>query len=97
MMVEAEALAAALGAQMPVPMAKRIAMTLGASGHRMSMLQDLERGRPIEIDALADSMSAMSELAGVGIPTIEALLALAKLKGRLAGVYDNVSSAADGG
>ena len=63
----------------------------------MSMLQDLERGRPIEIDVLADSMSAMSELAGISTPTIDTLLSLVKLKGRLAGVYDDGASPADAG
>ena len=87
LMSEAEAVAGALGVTMPVPMEKRIAMTLGATGHRMSMLQDLERGRPIEVDALADSMAIMSALTGLATPTIDALLALTKLKGRLASVY----------
>ena len=87
MMVEMEAVAAALGATIPVPMEKRIEMTVRATDHTMSMLQDLHRGRPIEIDVLADSVAAMSEAAGVETPTVNALLALTKLKGRMRGVY----------
>lgn len=87
MMVEMEAVAAALGARIPVPMEKRIDMTVRAVDHKMSMLQDLERGRPIEIDVLADSVAAMSEAAGIETPTVNALLALTKLKGRMRGVY----------
>lgn len=87
MMVEMEAVAVALGARIPVPMEKRIDMTVRAVDHKMSMLQDLERGRPIEIDVLADSVAAMSEAAGIETPTVDALLALTKLKGRMRGVY----------
>ena len=89
MMTEMEAIAAALGARMPVAMEKRIAMTVGAAGHTMSMLQDLERGRPIEIDVLADSVAAMSRIAGIPAPTVDALSALTKLKGQVRGVYEN--------
>ncbi len=89
MMGEMETLADAVGIKIPVPMEKRITMTLGAAGHRMSMLQDLQRQRTIEIDALADSVTAMSELTGVSAPTVETLVALTKLRGRLAGVYDS--------
>jgi 2-dehydropantoate 2-reductase len=87
MMGEMEAVATALGATIPVPMEKRIAMTVRATDHKMSMLQDLERNRPIEIDVLADSVAAMSAVAGVPTPTVDALLALTKLKGRIRGVY----------
>ncbi len=87
MMVEMEAIATALGARIPVPMEKRIALTVGASDHTMSMLQDLQRERPVEIDALADSVVAMARIAGLQAPTVDALIALAKLKGRVRGVY----------
>ena len=87
MMVEMERVAEALGATIPVPMEKRIAMTVKAADHTMSMLQDLRRGRPIEIDVLADSVAEMSAAAGIETPTVDALLALTKLKGRVRGVY----------
>lgn len=87
MMAEMEAVATALGATIPVPMEKRIAMTVRAADHTMSMLQDLHRGRPIEIDVLADSVAEMRAAAGVTTPTVDALLALTKLKGRIKGVY----------
>jgi 2-dehydropantoate 2-reductase len=87
MMTEMEAIATALGAEMPVPMEKRIAMTVRATDHTMSMLQDLQRGRPIEIDVLANSVAAMSRIADIPTPTIDALTALTKLKGRIRGVY----------
>ena len=89
MMVEMEAVAEALGATIPVPTEKRITMTVKATDHTMSMLQDLQRGRPIEIDVLADSVRAMAEIADLPTPTVDALLALTKLKGRQRGVYAN--------
>ncbi len=88
MMAEMEAIAASLGAEMPVPVEKRIKMTVRATDHTMSMLQDLQRGRPIEIDILADSVAAMSRIAGVPAPTVDTLTALTKLKGQIRGVYD---------
>lgn len=89
MMTEMEAVASALGASIPAPMEKRIRLTVGAKNHVMSMLQDLRRERPIEIDVLAGSVAAMSRIAGVATPTVDMLIALAKLKGRVTGVYED--------
>jgi 2-dehydropantoate 2-reductase len=80
MMIEAEDVAAALGVTLPVAREKRIAMTKLAGGHKMSMLQDLERGRVLEIDALADSIRAMREIVGVATPTIDLVLTLLRLR-----------------
>ena len=81
MMAEADALAAALGVQtLPIGIDERIASARNAGAHKMSMLQDLERGRPLEIDVLADSVAAMRELAGVATPTIDEVYALLRLR-----------------
>ena len=88
MMTEMEAVASALGAALPTPMEKRINMTVRATDHTMSMLQDLKRNRPIEIDVLADSVAAMSRISGIPTPTVDTLIALTKLKGLVRGVYD---------
>jgi len=61
-------------------MEKRIAFTVGLGAHKMSMLTDLQAGKPLEIDALADSIADLSELAGVETPTIDMMLALLKLR-----------------
>jgi 2-dehydropantoate 2-reductase len=61
-------------------MEKRIAATIGLAAHKMSMLQDLERGRPLEIDVLRESIVAMRELAGIETPTIDVLLDLVRLR-----------------
>ncbi len=81
MMAEADAVAARLGvAQSPIPIDQRIAAARQAGAHRMSMLQDWERGRPLEIDVLLDSISAMRELAGLATPAIDEVYALLKLR-----------------
>jgi len=80
MMTEAEEVAMRFGATMATPKEKRIAFTLGLSHHKMSMLADLEAGKPLEIDALADSIADLGELAGVATPTIDMMLALVKLR-----------------
>lgn len=81
MMAEADALAARLGvAKMPLSIDERIAAARKAGAHKMSMLQDLERGRPLEIDVLVDSIVAMRELAQSPTPTIDAVYALLSLR-----------------
>jgi 2-dehydropantoate 2-reductase len=84
MMSEAEDVAAALGVMLPVAREKRITATRLAGGHKMSMLQDLERGRPLEIDALADSIRTVREIAGVATPTIDLVLTLLRLRAGVA-------------
>ena len=79
-MTEAEDVAACFGAAMATPKEKRIAFTVGLTHHKMSMLTDLEAGKPLEIDALADSIADLGELAGVATPTIDMMLALLKLR-----------------
>ena len=47
----------------------------------MSMLQDLTRGRPLEIDVLACSIAEMRCLVGLTTPTIDMVLDFARLRG----------------
>jgi 2-dehydropantoate 2-reductase len=80
MMQEADAVACALGGPPPIPVEERLAAARSAPDHKMSMLQDLERGRPLEYQALTDSIEAMRDIAGVGTPTIDSVLALLRLR-----------------
>ena len=81
LMREAEQVAEALGIERwPISTDDRIAAARNAGAHRMSMLQDWQRGRPLEIDVLADSVAAMRELAGVPTPTIDEVYALLRLR-----------------
>ena len=80
MMVEADAIAAALGLTITVPPEKRIAVTSSSPDHKMSMLQDLEHRRPLEIEALERSIRAVRDLTGIPTPTIDAVLSLVALR-----------------
>jgi 2-dehydropantoate 2-reductase len=85
MMREAETVAEALGvSHWPITTPERIAAARNAGAHKMSMLQDWERGRPLETGVLLDSIRAMGQLAGVATPTIEQVYALLRLKTRAA-------------
>ncbi len=59
----------------------------GALGHKPSMLQDYERGRPMEIDALLVTPHAMGRAARVPTPTLDVLVPLAARKAAEKGLY----------
>lgn len=80
MMLEADALAKQLGIAIGPDPDKRIAMTLSATHHKMSMLQDLDAGRALELDALGESLDAVRELAGMPTPMLDSVLAIARLR-----------------
>ncbi len=87
MMVEAQAVAEALGVRFPIDVDKRIAGAAGVGAHRTSMLQDLERGRAMEIDALVTSVQELGRLTGRPTPTVDMVLALVQRLGRARGCY----------
>jgi 2-dehydropantoate 2-reductase len=53
----------------------------------MSMLQDLERGRSLELDALVAAVHELGKLMAIPTPSLDILLALAQERGRQAGLY----------
>jgi 2-dehydropantoate 2-reductase len=57
----------------------------------MSMLQDLERGRSLEIDALVTAVQELGRLTDVATPVIDAVLALVQERARAAGLYRHTS------
>jgi len=87
MMEEAEIIARRIGAHFRVDIERRINGAASVGAHRTSMLQDLERGRPIELDALLTVVQEMGRLVDVNTPTIDAVLALTQQMGRVAKVY----------
>ncbi len=88
MMLETRAVHEALGIQIKEEMVERRLAGAGAvKGHKMSMLQDLERGRALEIDALVTVVQELGQRVGVPTPTIDAVLALVQEKGRSLGLY----------
>ena len=80
MMLEAQAIAAALDVHFPIDVERRIAGAAAVGAHKTSMLQDLERGRPLEIDAVVGAVAELGQLVGVATPTIDTVLALLTLR-----------------
>jgi 2-dehydropantoate 2-reductase len=87
MMNEATAIAQALGAEPTTNHAQRIG-SQRSMDHKPSILQDLELGRPMEIDGMFDAPLALAHLSGVEVPTLELMVALCKLRARSAGLYN---------
>lgn len=87
MMLEAQAIAERLGVRFPVDVDRRIDGGAAVGAHKTSMLQDLERGRPMEIDALLTAVREMGQLLELPTPTIDTVLALVQLRGSVAGLY----------
>ena len=87
MMEEARRIGEALGVRFPVDADRRIAGAAAVGPHRTSMLQDLARGRSLEIDALVTAVQEMGRLVGVETPTIDVVLALIRQRARRSGLY----------
>ncbi|MFK7763177.1 MAG: 2-dehydropantoate 2-reductase [Roseobacter sp.] len=88
MMVEAQEVAEKLGVKFPIDVDRRIDGGAAVGAHRTSMLQDLDAGRPMEIDALLGSVQELGVVTQTSTPTIDTVLALTKLRARSAGLYD---------
>ncbi len=87
MMEEAEIIARRIGAHFRVDIERRINGAASVGAHRTSMLQDLEKGRQIELDALLTVVQEMGRIVDVDTPAIDIVLALTKQMGRVAKVY----------
>ena len=87
MMLEAQAIGEALGIRFAIDVDKRIAGAAEVGAHKTSMLQDLERGRPMEIDALLGVIVELAELTGLQAPTCATVLALVRGRARTGGLY----------
>ncbi len=82
MMFEAQQVAEHLGVCFAIDVDKRIAGAEAVGAHKTSMLQDLECGRPLEIDALVSSVQELDRIVAIATTTIDALLALLRLRER---------------
>ncbi|MEC9367366.1 MAG: 2-dehydropantoate 2-reductase [Pseudomonadota bacterium] len=87
MMLEAQEIGQRLGASFKVDVTRRIDGAARVGAHRTSMLQDLEKGRQIELDALLTAVQDMARITGVETPYIDAVLALTQQLGETSGVY----------
>jgi 2-dehydropantoate 2-reductase len=79
MMREAEAIANKLGIRFRVGIDRRVAGAEKVGAHKTSMLQDVEAGKPIELDALVGAVVELGRLTGTPTPHIDAVYACASL------------------
>jgi 2-dehydropantoate 2-reductase len=87
MMVEAQAVAEALGVKMSVEVDTRIKWAADVGAHKTSMLQDLERGRTMEVDSMVTAVSEIADKLAIETPTIDTVLGLLIQRAKLAGCY----------
>jgi 2-dehydropantoate 2-reductase len=87
MMLEAQAIGERLGVHFRVDVERRIDGAGRVGAHKTSMLQDLERGRAMEIDALVTSVQELGRRVGIPTPTIDAVLALVRQRARVASLH----------
>jgi 2-dehydropantoate 2-reductase len=81
-MGEAESVAERLGMKLPVSMEQRIAGAAKVGEHKTSMLQDLEAGRPLELEAVVGAVLELGERLGVATPNTRAVYACTRLRAR---------------
>ena len=85
MMTEAQTIANKLGIEFRVSLEKRIAGAEKVGKHKTSMLQDIEIGRAIEIDALVGAVIELGRLTQTPTPHIDAVYACVKLLAKTLG------------
>jgi 2-dehydropantoate 2-reductase len=79
MMTETGAVAARLGIELPISIDQRMAGAEKVGAHKTSMLQDLEAGRPMELEAVVGAVIELGERLGVPMPATRAVYACTKL------------------
>ena len=79
LMAETEAVAARLDIQLPISIDQRMAGAEKVGAHKTSMLQDLEAGRPMELEAIVGAVVELGERLGVPAPATRTVYACAKM------------------
>jgi len=80
-MTEVSAIATRLGITLPVTIDQRIAGAEAVGEHKTSMLQDLELGRPMELECIAGALVELGEKLAIPTPNLKAVYACTKLLG----------------
>ena len=86
-MAEAAAVGARIGCAITQTPEDRHQITRKLGAFKTSMLQDVEAGRPIELDALVSAVREIAQRVGVATPMTDALLGIARVHGRVHGLY----------
>ncbi len=83
--------AKAIGEKIGIPIAQtpedRHAVTLKLGAFKTSMLQDVEAGKTVELDALVSGVQELGQLTQISTPYTDALLGLSRLHARVRGLY----------
>ncbi len=87
MMLEAREIGTRIGAPIALSPEDRHAVTRKLGRFKTSMLQDVEAGKAIELDALLTVVHELGQRTGVATPLIDALLGMARLQARIKGLY----------
>jgi 2-dehydropantoate 2-reductase len=87
MIEEANAVGAAYGLASDMSVEARIDLGGSLKGFRTSMLQDMDKGRPVELDTIVRAVIDMGKKAGVPTPVIGTVYALAAQRAEVAGIY----------
>ena len=86
-MLEAKAIGAKIGLPIDQQPEDRHAVTRKLGAFKTSMLQDVEAGKPLEIDALVGAVRELGQITGMPTPHTDALLGLVRLMARTRGLY----------
>lgn len=81
MMTEARTVAEALGVRFKISLEQRIAGAEAVGAHKTSMLQDVEAGRALELQALVGAVVELGRITGTPTPSIDAIYAATQLLG----------------
>lgn len=92
MLEESAAVAGALGIELPVSIERRLEAGIAVGDHKTSTLQDLEAGKPLELDCMSGAVIELAGRLGIPVPHVEAVHACAKLLDRVS----RASSAPEG-
>lgn len=86
-MREAREIGARIGCAIDQTPEDRFAVTRKLGAFKTSMLQDVEAGRAIELDALLGAVQEIGQRVGVATPNVDALFGLTRVFGSVRGVY----------
>jgi 2-dehydropantoate 2-reductase len=86
-MLEAKEIGARIGIPIDQQPEDRHKMTMKLGAFKTSMLQDVEAGRSVELDALVSAVRELGQITGVATPNTDALLGLARVHARVRGLY----------
>lgn len=80
MMRECQQVGEAVGIKFKVTLKRRLDAAGRVGAHRTSMLQDFDLGRELETGAILDAVIELADLVNIGVPTIELIYSLLKLR-----------------